>query len=75
MTAFAVILILGTTALGFVVAPVVLLGLLLSHFVVVSAFVVLLNIFSSVEFENPWPAIFVGAFVYAWILIGTVPLI
>ncbi|MFQ5832576.1 MAG: alpha/beta fold hydrolase [Candidatus Thorarchaeota archaeon] len=75
VTAFSVVLVLGTTALGFVLAPVVLLGLLLSHFVLISAFVVLLNIFSSVEFGNPWPAIVIGAFLYAWFLIGTVPLI
>ncbi|MFX0044375.1 MAG: alpha/beta fold hydrolase [Candidatus Hermodarchaeota archaeon] len=73
--AFAVILIFGSTALGFVVAPLVLLGLLLTYFVITSAAVSLLVIFASVELDNPWPAIIIGAFLYAWILVGTLPLV
>ncbi|MHA2379303.1 MAG: alpha/beta fold hydrolase [Candidatus Thorarchaeota archaeon] len=73
--AFAAVLILGSSALGFVTAPVVLLGLLLAHFVIASAIVSLLIIIISVEHGNPWPAVIIGAFLYGWILIGTVPLV
>ncbi|MFW9944417.1 MAG: alpha/beta fold hydrolase [Candidatus Sifarchaeia archaeon] len=73
--ALAGMLVLGINLLGIISAPVVLLGLLLLHFVVASAIVTLLTIFVSVEQGNPWPAAIISAFLYAWILIGTVPLV
>jgi hypothetical protein len=73
--ALATILVLGSASLGIVSAPVVLLGLLLLHFVFASAIVSLLIIFVSVEHGNPWPAAIISAFLYAWILIGTLPLV
>jgi len=74
-SALAAILIFGSTSLGIVAAPFVLLGLVLLHFVIASAIVTLLIIFVSVEHGNPWPAAIISAFLYAWILMGAVPLV
>ncbi|MHA2602031.1 MAG: alpha/beta fold hydrolase [Candidatus Thorarchaeota archaeon SMTZ1-83] len=71
----AIVAVLGSAALGIIAAPVVLLGLLLLHFVIASAVVSMLVIFVSVEHGNPWPATIIGAFLYAWILIGAIPLV
>jgi pimeloyl-ACP methyl ester carboxylesterase len=72
---FALLLVLGSSFLGLISVPVVLLGLMLLHFVLASAFVSGLILVSSGENENPWPAIVISGFIYAWILIGIVPLV
>ncbi len=72
---WSVILVAVTTAMGFIVGSMVLLGLLLMLFFIVSALTTILIAWTSIEFHNPWPAIFVSAFIWAWVAISSIPLI
>jgi hypothetical protein len=73
--AMAVLVVALTTGLGFVIGAMVLLGLLLLLFMVVSILTTLLITISSIEFENPWPVILLSSFILAWVAISSVPLI
>jgi pimeloyl-ACP methyl ester carboxylesterase len=73
--AMAVIVVALTTGLGLVIGAMVLLGLLLLLFMVVSILSTLLITLSSIEFENPWPVIILSSFILAWVAISSVPLI
>ncbi len=64
-----------TTIMGFISGTMVLLGLLLMLFFVVSALTTILIAWSSQEIKNPWPAIIVSAFIWAWVAISSIPLI
>jgi hypothetical protein len=71
----AVLVVAITTGLGFIIGAMVLLGLLLLLFMVVSILTTILITLSSIEFDNPWPVIIVSSFILAWVAISSVPLI
>lgn len=65
----------GTAALGILTVRVTLLGLLLLLFLVINLLVTAISIWTIVDVENTWPAMFVGAFLLALVAISSVPLI
>jgi hypothetical protein len=71
----SVVLVFGSTALGFIAGSMVLMGLLLMLFFVVSVLTTILIAVSSLEFQNPWPAIILSSFVWAWVAVSSIPLI
>lgn len=64
-----------STIMGFIAGEMVLLGLLLLLYMIISTLTTILISWTSVEFDNPWPAVLLSAFMLAWILISSVPLI
>ncbi|MFX0054669.1 MAG: alpha/beta hydrolase [Promethearchaeota archaeon] len=75
LAAFAIIMTYGSAFLGIVAGPSVVLGLLLLYFVIVSTAATFILFLTSSRFKNPWPAIFVNAFLYSWILVNSMPLV
>ncbi|MHA2140280.1 MAG: alpha/beta hydrolase [Candidatus Thorarchaeota archaeon] len=75
MSVFALVLVLGSAFLGFVAGPSVVLGLLLLYFVIATTAATFILFFTSIKFKNPWPAIFINALLYAWILVNAMPLV
>ncbi|TFG12787.1 hypothetical protein EU537_08160 [Candidatus Thorarchaeota archaeon] len=71
----SVVLVFGSTALGFIAGSMVLMGLLLMLFFVVSILTTILIAQSSLEFQNPWPAIILSSFIWAWVAVSSIPLI
>ncbi len=72
---FALVLVLGSAFLGFVAGPSVVLGLLLLYFVIASTAATFILFLTSPRFKNPWPAVFINALLYAWILVNAMPLV
>ncbi len=64
-----------TTLLGLIAGPMVLLGLLLLLFMIVSMLTTLLISWAFLEMENPWPAVILSAFLWAWVAISSIPII
>ncbi|MFW9848039.1 MAG: alpha/beta hydrolase family protein [Candidatus Thorarchaeota archaeon] len=64
-----------TTILGFIAGSMVLLGLLLMLFTIVSTLATILIAWTAQEIQNPWPAVFISAFIWAWVAISSIPLI
>jgi pimeloyl-ACP methyl ester carboxylesterase len=75
MTVFALALVYGSAFLGIVAGPSVVLGLLLLYFVIASTAATFILFFASIRFKNPWPAVFVNALLYAWMLVNSMPLV
>jgi hypothetical protein len=75
MSVFALTLVYGSAFLGIVAGPSVVLGLLLLYFVIASTAATFILFFASTRFKNPWPAVFVNALLYAWILVNSMPLV
>ena len=73
--AMAVLVVALTTGAGFIIGAMVLLGLLLLLFMVVSILTTILITVSSIEFDNPWPVIILSSFILAWVAISSVPVI
>lgn len=71
----AVVVVFGTTALGLIAGKMVLLGLLLLLFLVVQLLTTIITIWTSLKFQNTWPAIFLSAFVLALVAISSLPII
>jgi hypothetical protein len=75
MSVFALVMVLGSAFLGIVAGPSVVLGLLLLYFVIASTAATFILFFTTIKFKNPWPAIFINALLYAWILVNAMPLV
>lgn len=75
VAATSLVVVFGITALGYVAGEMVLLGLLLLLFLVVSTLSTLLIAWSEQEVKNPWPAIILSAFILSWVFISSIPLI
>lgn len=71
----AVVIVFGITGLGFIQGSMVLMGLLLLLFFVVSTLTTLLFAWTSHEFQNVLPEVVVGAFILCWVAISSIPLI
>ncbi len=71
----SVVVVSLSTAMGFIAGEMVLLGLLLLLYMIISTLTTILISWTSVEFDNPWPAILLSSFMLAWILVSSVPLI
>ena len=71
----AVVVVFGTTALGFIAGKMVLLGLLLLLFLIVDILVSVMTLWTATDLQNTWPAIFVGAFMLAIVAVSSIPLI
>jgi hypothetical protein len=72
---FALAMVYGSAFLGIVAGPSVVLGLLLLYFVIASTAATFILFLTSARFKNPWPAVFVNALLYAWILVNSMPLV
>ncbi|MHA2302134.1 MAG: alpha/beta hydrolase [Candidatus Thorarchaeota archaeon] len=75
MAIFALAMVYGSAFLGIVAGPSVVLGLLLLYFVIASTAATFILFLTSTRFKNPWPAVFVNALLYAWILVNSMPLV
>ncbi|MGY5870801.1 MAG: alpha/beta hydrolase [Candidatus Thorarchaeota archaeon] len=73
--ALAVVVVAGTTALGFIAGKMVLLGLLLLLFLVVHLLTTVITTWTALKFQNTWPAIILSAFLLAIVAISSIPLI
>jgi len=71
----AVVVVSGTTALGFIGGKMVLLGLLLLLTLVISLLTTILTAWTALKFQNTWPAIILSAFMLAIVVISSIPLI
>ncbi|MFW9961358.1 MAG: alpha/beta fold hydrolase [Candidatus Thorarchaeota archaeon] len=71
----AVIVVSGTTALGFIGGKMVLLGLLLLLTLVISLLTTILTAWTALKFQNTWPAIILSAFMLAIVVVSSIPLI
>jgi hypothetical protein len=71
----AVVVVFGTTALGFISGKMVLLGLLLLLFLIVDILVTVTTLWTATDLRNTWPAIFLGAFLLAIVAVSSIPLI
>ena len=71
----AVVVVFGTTALGLIAGKMVLLGLLLLLFLVVQLLTTVITLWTSLKFQNTWPAIIVSAFIVALVAVSSLPLI
>ena len=71
----AILVVFGTTALGFIAGKMVLLGLLLLLMLIISILTTVLTALSAIEFENVWPAIIVSAFIFSIVFISSIPII
>jgi pimeloyl-ACP methyl ester carboxylesterase len=69
------VMVVATTALGYIAGSMVLLGLLLMLFIIISAFTTIVITFSAEYIRNPWPAILISSFILAWVVISAIPLI
>ncbi len=74
-TLLAIVVVFGTTALGFIAGKMVLLGLLLLLMLIVSILTTVLTALTAMEFENMWPAIIVSAFIFSIVFVSSIPLI
>jgi hypothetical protein len=72
---WSVFIVAVTTLLHFIAGSMVLLGLLLMLFFIVSSLATILIAWTAQEFQNPWPAILISAFIWAWVAISSIPLI
>ncbi|MFW9888830.1 MAG: hypothetical protein ACFFER_11630, partial [Candidatus Thorarchaeota archaeon] len=75
LAAFALATVYGSAFLGIVAGPSVVLGLLLLYFVIAFTAATFILFLTSSRMKNPWPAIFVNALLYAWILVNSMPLV
>ncbi|MFX1261012.1 MAG: alpha/beta hydrolase [Promethearchaeota archaeon] len=75
LAAFALAMVYGSAFLGIVAGPSVVLGLLLLYFVIASTAATFIIFLTSSRIKNPWPAIFVNALLYAWMLVNSMPLV
>jgi pimeloyl-ACP methyl ester carboxylesterase len=75
MAVFALVMVYGSVFLGIVAGPSVVLGLLLLYFVIASTAATFILFFTKIGFKNPWPAVFVNALLYAWIIVNAMPLV
>ncbi|MHA1903336.1 MAG: alpha/beta hydrolase family protein [Candidatus Thorarchaeota archaeon] len=64
-----------STIFGFIAGPMVLLGLLLLLYMIISTITTILISWSSIQMENPWPAVILSAFLLSWVVISSIPLI
>ncbi|TFH01319.1 MAG: hypothetical protein E4H14_18705 [Candidatus Thorarchaeota archaeon] len=71
----AVVVVFGTTALGLIAGKMVLLGLLLLLFLVVQLLTTIITAWTSLKFQNVWPAIILSAFILALVAVSSLPLI
>ncbi len=71
----AAVMVAATTALGYIAGPMVLLGLLVMLFIIISSLTTVLIAWSSECMDNPWPAILTSTFILAWVMISAIPLI
>ena len=71
----AVVVVSGTTALGFIGGKMVLLGLLLLLILVVSLLSTILTAWTALKFQNTWPAVIVSAFMLSMVAVSSIPLI
>ena len=71
----AVFVVFGTTALGLIAGKMVLLGLLLLLFLVVQLLTTIITAWTSLKFQNVWPAIILSAFILALVAVSSLPLI
>jgi pimeloyl-ACP methyl ester carboxylesterase len=74
MGLLAVVVVFGTTALGFIAGKMVLLGLLLLLTLIVSILTTSITLISAAEFKNTWAAIFLAAFMLAIVVVSSLPL-
>jgi pimeloyl-ACP methyl ester carboxylesterase len=74
MGLLAVVVVFGTTALGFIAGKMVLLGLLLLLTLIVSILTTAITLISAAEFRNTWAAIFLAAFILAIVVVSSLPL-
>jgi len=71
----AIIVVFGTTALGFIAGKMVLVGLLLLLTLVVSLLTTILTAWTAIKFQNTWPSIIVSAFMLSVVVISSITLI
>jgi pimeloyl-ACP methyl ester carboxylesterase len=71
----AVVVVSGTTALGFIAGKMVLLGLLLLLTLVISLLTTILTAWTALKFQNTWPAVILSAFMLAIVVVSSIPLI
>ena len=71
----AVFVVFSTTALGLIAGKMVLLGLLLLLFLVVQLLTTVFTAWTTLKFQNAWPAIFLSAFILALVAMSSLPLI
>lgn len=71
----AVVVVFGTTALGFIAGKMVLLGLLLLLVLIVTVLTTTITLVSSEEFKSTWAAIFISAFMLAIVVVSSIPII
>jgi hypothetical protein len=71
----AVVVVFGTTALGFIAGKMVLLGLLLLLVLIVSVLTTTITLVSATEFKNTWAAVFISAFMLAIVVVSSIPII
>ena len=74
-TVLAVVVVFGSTALGFIAGKMVLMGLLLLLMLIVSILTTVLTALTAFEFENTWPAIILSAFMLSLVFVASIPLI
>jgi MFS family permease len=65
---WSVFIVAITTLLHFIAGSMVLLGLLLMLFFIVSSLATILIAWTAQEIQNPWPAILISAFIWAWVV-------
>jgi len=71
----AVVVVLGTTALGLIAGKMVLLGLLLLLFLITELLTTVITAWTSLKFQNTWPAIILSAFILSLVAVSSLPLI
>ncbi len=71
----AILLLIGTSALGLIAWKVVLLGLLLALILVVQVLSTIITAYTAIVFENTWPAVILSAFLLAIVAMSILPLI
>ena len=70
----AVVVVFGTTALGFIAGKMVLLGLLLLLVLIVSILTTVITLLSASQFKNTWAAVFISAFMLAIVVVSSIPI-
>jgi len=71
----AVVVVFGTTALGLIAGKMVLLGLLLLLFLITELLTTVITAWTSLKFQNTWPAIILSAFILSLVAVSSLPLI
>jgi len=71
----AVVVVFSTTALGLIAGKMVLLGLLLLLFLITELLTTVITAWTSLKFQNTWPAIILSAFILSLVAISSLPLI